>query len=145
MESENKCNINEMLDIGELFDNVIDVVADVCNVTREGIICDKRMPYPTCRGICWHAIRVMTNATHATLAALVEQRGHSYTRAAIGTATTKAMHLILTNKHWESRWNEIRKRLGIAKTEKKIDEPLEVKIILPKGASKKLNIKVIEK
>lgn len=129
---------------GMLFDKVCEVVCKVCEVDMYGLLNERGMPYPTCRGLCWHALRIITNMTYARMAVLVAQRGHDFTVASLNTATSKAVNLISTSAYWRQQWNAIKKELNI-KPQKFEDEVMEIVVTLPKEARNKVKIKIIEK
>ena len=129
---------------GMLFDKVCEVVCKVCEVDMHGLLNERGMPYPTCRGLCWHALRIITNMTYARMAVLVAQRGHDFTVASLNTATSKAVNLISTSAYWRQQWNAIKKELDI-KPQKFENEVMEIVVTLPKEARNKVKIKIIEK
>ena len=135
---------SEMMSEGELFDKVCYVVCQVCEVNMDGLLNSRDMPYPTCRGLCWHALRIMTNMTYARIATLVGQRGHEFTVASVNTATSKAVNLISTSFYWKQQWQSIKNKLGI-KPQKFDGEMMEIVVTLPKEARNKVKIKIVEK
>lgn len=133
-----------MMSESELFDHVCRVISKVCEVTTDGILNKREMPYPVCRGICWVAMRSIMDITFARIAKLISTKGRKYTTASVNTATTKALNLISTSYHWRHQWEEIKKELGI-KPQKFSDDIMRIQVVLPKEARNKIKIMVIEK
>lgn len=133
-----------MMSESELFDHVCHVVSKVCEVTIDGLINKREMPYPVCRGICWVAMRSIMDITFSRISKLIGDKGHKYTTASINTAATKALNLISTNYHWQQQWELIKNELEI-KPKKFSNDIMQIQVVLPKEARNRVKITVIEK
>ena len=133
-----------MMSESELFDHVCHVVSKVCEVTIDGLINKREMPYPVCRGICWVAMRSIMDITFSRISKLIGAKGHKYTTASINTAATKALNLISTNYHWQQQWELIKNELEI-KPKKFSNDIMQIQVVLPKEARNRVKITVIEK
>jgi len=127
----------------ELMDKVFQVVCDVCDVTIEGLLHSKSMPYPNCRGLCWYAMRQITGMTYTRIAQVLHTKGSAFTSQSVCGTTTKTINLISKSNYWGKKWEEIRQLLEIKKADK-FEEPIVITIGIPKEAKGKIEFKIVQ-
>lgn len=129
----------------DLMDDVLNAVSETCGVTVQGLLTERSMPYPNCRGLAFYAFRQITGFTYKQIRDIIHEKGSNFTTAAISWATTRGIELISKTAYWNLQWQEIKKRLDIQQKDKSDNEPMVIEVRLPKEARKKIKIRVIEK
>lgn len=128
----------------ELMDVVLELVSDVCEIEKNGLLFSKALPYPTCRGLCWYAMRQITGATYTRITEMIHKRGSILTSQSVCNNTSRAIGLISKSAYWGKQWKEIKECLGIKKNDA-VDEPIIITLAIPKVIKDKVEIKIVEK